>query len=342
MNISYFLDLITRSRLVDEANLCAAMNAIRDDSVKENYEDVSYVACKLIEKKLLTDWHVRQLLNERFRGFFLKKYKILNIIGTGGMSTVYLAEHTIMNRLVAIKVLPRKKLVAGSYFERFLRESQINTRLDHPNVVRVYDIDNAGDVHYIVQEYVDGLTLQRHVEQNGVLPCDKAYMLIQQAAIALQHVHQNGVIHRDIKPGNLLVSSKGIVKIFDFGLALLAEEYGDEKNSTKATGNVVGTADYIAPEQITESQSVDGRADIYSLGGTLYYCLTGKPMFPQGTIPERLRAHQEQKPLCLSQQRSDISERQLAIWRKLVAKKPSERFHTAEDVATQIAYTRIL
>ena len=199
------------------------------------------------------------------RASFSKNTNCSTKSAAGGMSTVYLAEHTLMQRRVAIKILPKNRVEDSSYLARFQREALAAAQLDHKNIVRVYDIDNQENVHFIVMEYVEGRDLQQIVKTEGPLDYIPAADYIRQAADGLAHAHKAGLIHRDVKPANLLVDRKSVVKVLDLGLARFTEE--DKASLTVAFDeNVLGTADYLAPEQAIDSHGVDHRADIYSLG----------------------------------------------------------------------------
>ena len=251
------------------------------------------------------------------------------------MSSVYLAEHELMKRRVAIKVLPRNRVGDSSYLERFRLEARAVARLDDPNIVRAYDIDNDGDTHYIVMEYVDGQDLHQLVVGQGPLNYDTAADYIAQVANGLQHAHEMGLVHRDIKPANCLVDRHGTVKLLDLGLAKLNED--DQASLTMANEeNVLGTADYLAPEQALNSHEADGRSDIYSLGCTLYFLLTGSPPFPEGSISERLLKHQTARPDSIFKARADAPPSLVEICEIMMSKKPDERFQSAGEVAGQL------
>lgn len=233
---------------------------------------------------------------------------------------------------MAIKVLPKSRINDSSYLQRFHREARAAASLDHRNIVRAYDVDNEGDNHFLVMEYVEGKDLQRMVAERGPLEYAVAADYIRQAAVGLAHAHQAGLIHRDIKPANLLVDQNNVVKVLDLGLARFTGE--DKASLTVAYDeNVLGTADYLAPEQALDSHGVDARADIYSLGCTLYYVLTGHPPFPEGTLPQRLLAHQKQAPSSIFDDRPDAPSDLVDICLKMMAKKPSARFQSAAEVA---------
>ncbi|MDO5580111.1 MAG: serine/threonine-protein kinase [Planctomycetia bacterium] len=326
-----FLSYLDKSDLVEKDRLKEALVKIRDTGTPENLANAQYIAEKLKFAGLITDWHIHQLMKKKYKGFFLRQYRILDHLGSGGMSTVYLAEHTVMHRQVAIKVLPKKRLSNSAYLERFVREAQAIASLDHPHVVRAYDIDRVDDVHYIVMEYFNGINLRQLVERDGPLPFENAASYIMQAALGLVHAHRIGVIHRDVKPDNLLVNQDGLVKLLDLGLALLDENVF-RSGSSMSEEKVLGTADYLAPEQAINSHEVDARADIYGLGGTLYFCLTGHPPFPFGTIPQRLLAHQNEEPASILIDRPEAPDDIINICSKMMAKDPAQRFQTAQEV----------
>lgn len=331
MTVEQFLDLVLRSQLVERDRLQRFLAQLPPE-INKSVLTAEEMADHLCRAELLTRWQSQKLLEGRYKGFFLGKYRLLDHLGTGGMSSVYLAEHVLMQRRVAIKVLPKHRVQDSSYLARFHREAQAAAALDHRNIVRAYDVDNDGVNHYLVMEYVEGRDLQRIVRQDGPLPAHLAADYIRQAAEGLAHAHQAGLIHRDIKPANLLVDGKGTIKVLDLGLARFT---ADEAASLTIAydENVLGTADYLAPEQAIDSHGVDARADIYSLGCTLYFLLTGKPPFPEGSLPQRLMKHQKERPPDIRQTRPDVPEDLVAICFKMMAKKPADRYASAEQVA---------
>ena len=331
LSVETFLDLLRKSQLTEDAKLEEALKTISEEGDKTRLDDADYIAGMLIRKGLVTRWHVRQLMKKKYKGFFLRQYRILDHIGTGGMSTVYLAEHTLMHRMVAIKILPKKKMANTAYLERFVREAQAIAALNHPNIVQAYDIDRYDEMHYIVMEYFEGNNLRQLVDKEGPLPFEDAVSYIRQAAEGLIHAHRIGVIHRDVKPENILANAEGTAKLLDLGLALLKEEGGENGSSAKPD-SILGTADYLAPEQAINSSKIDGRADIYSLGCTLYFCLTGHPPFPFGTIPQRLLAHQRETPASILLDRPDCPDDLVEICAKMMAKHPDDRFQSAREI----------
>ena len=328
-----YLKVLERSGLIDEAGvrqIAAEFRATPQISALPAERAIEALGQQLIDRGLLTPWQHQRLAAGRYRGFLLGKYKLLTHLGSGGMSRVYLAEHTRMRRQAALKVLPHEKVRDRSYLERFYREAQAVAALDHPNIVRAYSIDNDGDTHFLVMEYVAGQDLDKLVEIGGPLPCEQAIDYIAQAAAGLEHAHGRGMIHRDIKPSNLLVDAGGTVKILDLGLALLVDEA--RSLTMEYRENTLGTTDYMAPEQAIDSHQVDARADLYSLGCTLYFLLTGRPPFPEGTLAERLLKHQQQEPTPIEHLRPDVPRWLIDVCRRMMAKQPDARFADAGEV----------
>src|SRR6476469_3385020 len=305
------VDLLRRSNLVDEAKLTAFLEKAAAAHGEAALEDQHKLADLLIAENLITRWQADKLLAGKHKGFRLGKYKLLGQIGKGGMSSVYLAEHEMMRARRAIKVLPQNRVNDSSYLERFRLEARAVAKLDDPNIVRAYDIDNEGQIHYIVMEYVDGQDLHQIVVANGPLDFDTAADYIAQVANGLQHAHEIGLVHRDIKPANCLV----------------------DKHSTV---NVLGTADYLAPEQALNSHEADSRSDIYSLGCTLYFLLTGSPPFPEGSISERLLKHQTARPDSIFKVRPDAPASLVEFCESMMSKKPADSFQSSGEVSAQL------
>jgi serine/threonine protein kinase len=332
VKVDNFLDLLRRSGLVENDQLNELLLRLTNDSGDAALSDSDLIADRLEEAGLVSRWQCEKLMEGRHKGFFLKNYKLLDHLGTGGMSSVYLAEHVLMHRRVAIKVLPQKRVEDSSYLARFHREAQAAAALDHRNIVRAYDVDNDGNTHYLVMEYVEGRDLQAMVKDAGPLEPAVAADYIRQAALGLEHAHQAGLIHRDVKPANLLVDRSNVVKVLDLGLARFTGE--DRASLTVAYDeNVLGTADYLAPEQALDSHGVDARADIYSLGCSLYFLLTGHPPFPDGTLPQRLMMHQKHPPPSIKKERPDVPDDLIRVCLRMMAKKPAARFQSAAKVA---------
>ncbi len=274
------------------------------------------------------------------------RYRIVEVLGQGGMGTVYKAQHRLMERLVALKVIDRGLTGNPAVVERFRREVKAAAQLIHPNIVHAYDAEQALDTHFLVMEFVEGTTLARLVEQQGPLSVAQACDYVRQAALGLQRAFENGMIHRDIKPHNLMRTPQGVVKILDFGLARLMSETNSPPPQTEdavrddavavrltQVGMVMGTADFMAPEQAEDAHAADIRADIYSLGCTLYFLLSGQAPFLEGTVLGKLKAHRTRQPRPLSDFRKDVPPALLRILERMTAKQPEQRYQTPAQVA---------
>jgi serine/threonine-protein kinase len=337
ITLESFLAVLSKSGLVPPDKLPAMHAAFlaQHTGAAEGQPFAEY----LIAQNTITPWQAEKLLQGKHKGFFLGKYRLLALLGKGGMSSVYLAEHVLMRRRCAIKVLPAKRVNDTSYLGRFHREAQAVAALDHPNIVRAYDVDHEVDgnveIHFLVMEYVDGLSLLDIVNRDGPMHPAAAAEYIRQSAMGLEHAHRAGLIHRDVKPGNLLVDAAGIVKVMDLGLArfFTNEDSEQESLTIQYDEKVLGTADYLAPEQAVDSHAIDARADIYSLGCTLYFLLVGHPPFNQGTLPQRLMAHQTKEPPPVEAERKDVPKSLLDILRKMMSKKAEDRYATAAGVS---------
>ncbi|QGJ69054.1 Hypothetical protein PBC10988_7190 [Planctomycetales bacterium 10988] len=347
MTVEAYQEQILQYRLVTGAQLEKVLQKLRDMEHASKI-DVDLLSEALVESGLLTLWQHRmivegraqRLLGGRHRGFFVSSYKLLKHLGTGGMNSVFLAEHTVMRRQVAIKVLSLSGEDDEAFLERFRMESRAIASLDHPNIVRAHDFNSDGDVYFLVMEYVEGKDLHHLVKERGPLPFEMAADFVRQAAEGLFHAHENHLIHRDIKPANLLVDRKKVVKLLDLGIARLHSadtEHEEECSITRASAdNILGTADYLAPEQALDSHTVDARADIYSLGCTLYFLLTGHPPFPRGSLAQRMLMHQMQEPPAIYEDRPNAPPGLVEICQKMMAKKQDERYQTAKEVAAAL------
>jgi WD40 repeat protein len=262
-----------------------------------------------------------------------ERYRVVRLLGEGGMGSVYEAEQIAMQRRVALKVIRRADTAGPAALERFRREVRAAARLSHPNIVTAYDAETAGELHFLVMEYVPGISLAWLVKERGPLPIDEACAYVRQAALGLQHAHERGLVHRDIKPDNLIRCSDGTVKILDFGLAALTAEGGGGLTEANV---VMGTPDYMAPEQAEDCHGTDIRADLYSLGCTLYYLLTGKPPYPAPTPLLKVLAHRDRPVPSLRRARPDAPQELAAVVERLLAKKPEDRYQTPHEVAAAL------
>jgi putative intracellular protease/amidase len=264
------------------------------------------------------------------------RYRILHKLGEGGMGAVYKAEHRLMGRVVALKVVNPHLLKDAVSTARFQQEVQAAARLKHPNIVTAHDAEQVGNCHLLVMEFVEGLTLARLVEAEGPLPIGRACELLRQAALGLQHAHDQGMVHRDVKPQNLMLTFHSQVKILDFGLARLAGGLAGDQALTLA-GEIIGTPDYLAPEQIRDSRCVDHRADLYALGCTAYFLLTGQTPYADHALLEKLFAHGEKEPVPVEQVRPELPKALGNVVRKLMAKQPEDRYQSGAEAAEALA-----
>ncbi|QEG27371.1 Serine/threonine-protein kinase PrkC [Gemmata obscuriglobus] len=328
------LELVRKSNLVDEAKLRNHVQKLRDAGGLP--ADPTKLAQLLVRDGVLTYFQAEQLLQGKYKRFNLGKYKVLEKLGSGGMGTVFLCEHKLMRRRVAVKVLPLPRAEDRASLDRFYREAKAAAAVDHPNVVRAYDIDQDDNLHFLVMEWVDGVNLQDLVKKFGPLDITRACHYIYGAAVGLQHAHEMGLIHRDVKPGNILVDRSGVVKLLDLGLARLTHD--TEDNLTRQNDeNVLGTADYLAPEQAMDSHTVDIRADIYSLGATFYYLLGGTPPFPEGSVAQKLIWHQTRVPRAIKALRAELPNELVAVIEKMMAKDPARRYQIPAEVTAALA-----
>ncbi len=269
----------------------------------------------------------------------LGPYRVLAKLGQGGMGTVYKALHTRLEKVVAVKVLPADRMTDEAAVSRFEREMRSVGKLDHPNIVRATDADEDDGLHYLVMEFVDGLDLSEVVRQHGPLPAAEACELVRQSALGLEHAHEHGLVHRDIKPSNLMLTRKGVVKILDMGLALLDEPHIAEGKELTQSGQLMGTIDYMAPEQGTDTHHVDIRADIYSLGATLYKLLTGSAPFAgpkYDSLMKKLVALAGEEPTSVTETRPDLPPELVPLVTRMLAKSPDARFATPAEVAREL------
>ncbi|HTU20597.1 MAG TPA: serine/threonine-protein kinase [Gemmataceae bacterium] len=331
-----FLECLRKSQLVDEARLAGFLEAI--DASAGGTLTAEQLADRLIADGLLTHFQARQLMRSRWQGFLLGgKYRILELLGSGGMGRVFLCEHIRLGTPIAVKVLPPEKVVDAAVLARFHREARAAATLSHPNLVRAFDIGDDADFEFIVMEYVHGHSLQQLVEDRGAFTFSRAVSCICQAARGLQHFCEQGLIHRDIKPGNILLDRQGTVKILDMGLARFFRDTQDKLTQEHMRGSILGTADYLAPEQVLDSHQVNIQADIYSLGATFYFLLAGRAPFEDGTIAQKMLWHQVRQPPSIRSGRDDVPDELEAVLMRMMAKEPADRFASPAEVVAALA-----
>jgi serine/threonine-protein kinase len=306
--------------------------------------DTQQLARKLIGLNWLTVYQAKKLISGKADELVIGQYVVLEKIGEGGMGKVFKATQLSLGRVVALKVVRGALLRNETALKRFQREVRAAAKLNHPNIVRVFDADQVGERHFLVMEYIAGIDLTKLVKERGPLPIGLACSVARQSALGLQHAHDQGYIHRDIKPSNLLIAKdakgeytvRSVVKILDMGLARIqTDDASGEEISTELTrtGTVIGTPDYMSPEQAKNSSQVDHRSDLYSLGCTLYFLLTGESPFPNGTPLEKLLQHQMDPPRPLQLVRMDVPNELATIVHTLLAKRPEDRFQSGAALA---------
>jgi tRNA A-37 threonylcarbamoyl transferase component Bud32 len=297
------------------------------------------LAGELVRRGWLTPYQANQVLQGRGQELVLGGYVLLERLGAGGMGQVFKARHQKLGRVVALKLIRKERLHSAAVARRFLREIRAAAQLEHPHIVRAFDAEEVNGTTFLVLEYVAGIDLGRLVARDGPLPAAQACDFVRQAALGLQHAYERGLVHRDVKPSNLLLCLPGgVVKVLDLGLARLAPT-AEGVSSTTLTdeGTVMGTPDYMAPEQAEESHTVDIRADIYSLGCTLYFLLAGRAPFAGGTLAQKIRRHLLDEPQPLEQLRNDLLPGLPAVLRKMLAKRPEDRYQAPAEAADALA-----
>ena len=328
---SIFRKSAIRSGLVTEEQLSAVISELKDSAggSAKNISD-SLIAAKLMEQGVISEYQADQLNAGRTK-LNLGPYIITDWIGQGGMGQVFKAVHEMMGRESAVKVLPLSKATPES-IANFRREIRMQANLDHPNLVRAYDAGEDGNVHYLVVEYVPGTDLRRLVRSKGKLSIQQAATIVMNSALGIEYAHQRDLVHRDVKPGNILVTPDGTAKVSDLGLAGFLDDPNDPRH-----GKTVGTADYLSPEQIQTPQNITKVTDIYSLGCTLYYAVTGKVPYPGGTARSKARRHMEETPWHPRRFNDEISDEFVDLIADMMEKDPEIRIQSCEEVAQRLS-----
>lgn len=299
------------------------------------FQDAESLATEMLNRGWLTSYQAALLLQGEGDELVIGSYIVLDHLGHGGMGDVFKARHRKMDRIVALKLIRKERMDSPNIVKRFQREVRAVAALAHPNIVHAFDADNIDGKHLLVMEYIEGANdLAKFVKRNGPLPVWQACDLIRQTALGLQHAAERGLVHRDIKPANLLLAADGqTVKVLDMGLSRLDSGAEDDKSSTTQMGSVIGTPDYMAPEQVLERNAVDIRADIYSLGCTFYYLLAGRVPFPGGNLLQKIEKHQSEEPDAIEPLRPDVPSGVASVLRKMMAKMPGDRYQAPVEVA---------
>lgn len=329
LSIEEFQQRLTAAKLLsaDESE-----SAVRTVIEAERVADGAAVAERLVAAGKLTPFQAERLCQGPGGQLTLGNYVILDQLGQGGMGTVFRAEHRQMKRQVALKVLRPDRLASPNAALRFQREVETLAKLDHPNIVTAFDADQVDGICFLAMQFVDGRNLATVVRQNGPLPVAQAVDCVLQAARGLAYAHQQGIIHRDVKPSNLLLDRQGTVKLLDLGLAALAAHDTDHPETLTGGDLLVGTVDYISPEQARSPKLADERSDIYSLGLTLWYLLTGRVAYDDESKFDKLLAHRERPLPSLLAARPEVPAELDGIYRRMSAKHPSDRYAAMSDV----------
>jgi eukaryotic-like serine/threonine-protein kinase len=336
--------LLLRSRLLSVEDARAAYQRWQNEA-KDAAGNLGQFLKWLVNHQHVTEYQAELLRRGHADGFFLNQYKILDRIGKGRMAGVYKAAHEL-GQVVAIKVLPPSKAKDPHFLGRFQREARMAIRLQHPNIVRAFQVGQAGTAHYIVMEYLEGETLEEVLLRRGKLPPPEAVQLIYQALLGLQHIHEQGLVHRDLKPANLMLvpppgpaetTQKCTVKILDMGLGRTTFEEGEparaEGPELTVEGVLLGTPDYMAPEQARDARTIDVRADVYSLGCVLYHALAGRPPFPDTSVISQMIRHATEMPRPLREFNPAVPDGLQQILNWMLAKDPAQRYPTPERAA---------
>ncbi len=330
-----FLKTLSRSGLLDREQLKAALAAAPPELKARDGAPVA-LAEHFIRAGRLSRFQARKLLQGAARGLVLGPYQILSALGKGGMGAVYLARDSRDGRLVALKVLSsRRAREEERTRSRFQREMALNQLVGHPHLALTYEASTVQDVHYIAMEFIPGKSLYRVVADGGPLTAPRACRLLAEVAGGLEHAHEKGLIHRDLKPSNIMVTPNDHAKVLDFGLAYVQGEKADVE-VIGGQGYIVGTMDYISPEQSLDPTKVDARSDLYSLGCTLYYALSGQPPFAGGTSQEKRQRHRNEQPTPLWQLRAGLPTPLVDFVHRLMAKDPANRPPSARAVQVQL------
>lgn len=327
-----FLRTVLKSGLIDRGQLQEALR----DVPKEQREDPHALADHLVRKGKLSRFQAGKLLRGSGKGLLLEHYQVLAPIGRGGMSTVYLARDERNGELTALKVLtPSRWRNQERLLARFQREMELSRRVAHPHLAWTHECGFCLSVYYIAMEYIPGKNLSKTVAEGGPLKAARAARLMAEVASGLEHAHNQGLIHRDLKPSNIMITPNDHAKVLDLGLALIEGEEA-EQDVIGGQGYIVGTMDYIAPEQTTDATGVDCRADLYSLGCTLYFALGGQPPFPGGSGREKMRRHRHEEPRPLRELAPDVPPGFARLIERMMAKEPAQRPPSAAAVEEEL------
>jgi serine/threonine protein kinase/tetratricopeptide (TPR) repeat protein len=331
--VTQFVEALLHSGVLDPAQ--------REQFLREGLgrsADPRGLTDELLRRGWLTRFQLAELASGRGQDLVRGRYLLLECLGEGGMGRVYKARHQRMRRVVAMKFIRDELLTEPSAVQRFYQEIEAAARLSHPNIVMAFEADEVGGTHFLVTEYVEGVDLRKLLATRGPLPATLACEAARQAALGLHHAHSRGVVHRDVKPANLLLSREGVVKILDLGVARLAWRGPDGPRTDRLTrtGELMGTPDYLAPEQIADARRADARTDLYGLGCTLYHLLVGSPPFAGRSLALKLIAHRRGESPDLDARRPDLPPGLPAVVRAMMAVRPEDRYESAAEAASAL------
>jgi alpha-galactosidase len=332
-SVAEFVQRVTSSGLMTVEEMSTFVSTLPADKQPKTAEDL---ARQMYSQGRLTRFQAQAIYQGKTRGLVVGNYVMLDKLGEGGMGQVYKARHRKMERVVALKMLPSSATKVPDAVKRFEREAKAAAKLVHPNIVTAYDADEHNGVYFLVMEFVDGQDLSALVKRDGSLRVGQAVDCVVQAARGLEYAHRQGVIHRDIKPSNLLLDHSGTVKILDMGLARMEGTVGGKDDGLTLSGSVMGTLDYMAPEQALDTHDANAKSDIYSLGCTLHYLLTGQSPYHGDTVAKKLLAHREEPVPSLRAVRSDVPEWLDKVFQRMLAKKPADRPQTMSEAIGEL------
>jgi len=356
------MPIASAAALVDQLRQSGLLPAAYLDklaaSIRAQPRTADQLAQELVGQNALTSYQAKQLLRGRAVDLVLGPYVILEPIGRGQMGQVFRARHRQRGDVVAVKMIRKDLRADVKVLQRFRREVHAISQLAHPNLIRARDVEEVGTAHFYAMEYVAGIDIAELIEQVGKVPIGPACDYVRQAALGLQHAHEHRLIHRDIKPANFLIAPPparrpsagvlppaarpghwGTIKLLDLGLALLKQPMADGGGPPDLTapGFTLGTADYMAPEQVSRPHEVDIRADLYGLGCTFYHMLAGQPPFPEGELIVKLSKHRVEEPKRVEELRPEVPPGLAGVLRKMMAKRPEARYQKPADVAQALA-----
>ncbi len=336
MTVRQFVESLSSNGILSTGEVTSLRTGLTPE---QEAADADAFVRKLVQQGKLTKFQAINLYQGRAKGLLFGEYVVLDKLGAGGMGQVFKAQHRRMKRIVALKVLPPHAVGSQKAVQRFYQEVEVAAKLTHPNIVTAYDAGESRGLHYLVMEHVEGQDLSDYLNKHGPLGVEQAINVILQAARGLAYAHSLGIIHRDIKPANLLIDAKGTVKILDMGLARIDNPMADaaaEQDELTASGEVMGTVDYMSPEQAQDTRTADHRSDIYALGCTLYRLLTGKVPYAADTTIKKILAHRDQPIPSLRAARPDVPEMLERVYRKMLAKNIADRTPSMAQIVTSL------